>query len=116
MLKLLMDEHIDKSLVRGLLRKEPKLDIVRMQDVGLRTKDDERLLAWAAQENRALITYDTSTIPTAAYARVEAGQSMPGVIVLRSDMTIGQVIEDLLTVAGASLEGEWKDQVVYLPL
>jgi hypothetical protein len=41
---------------------------------------------------------------------------MPGVIVLRSDMTIGQVIEDLLTVAGASLEGEWKDQVVYLPL
>jgi predicted nuclease of predicted toxin-antitoxin system len=50
MLKLLMDEHIDKSLVRGLLRKEPKLDIVRMQDVGLRTKDDERLLAWAARK------------------------------------------------------------------
>jgi predicted nuclease of predicted toxin-antitoxin system len=115
-IKLLTDEHIDKRLIRGLLRREPGLGIVRMQDVGLRTIDDEELLAWAAQEDRVLITYDARTIPTLAYARVLARQHMPGVIILSSEMPLGQVIEELLTVVGASSEGEWESQVLYLPL
>jgi predicted nuclease of predicted toxin-antitoxin system len=116
MLKFMADEHIAKHLIRGLLLREPTLDIIRMQDVGLRTEDDHTLLAWAAQANRLLITYDTSTIPRAAYKRVGAGQVVPGVIVIRSDMSIGRTIEDLLTLALASSPEEWQDQVVYLPL
>ncbi len=33
------DENFNNDIVRGLLRREPKLDIVRIQDVGL---SDER--------------------------------------------------------------------------
>lgn len=116
MLKFMTDEHIAKHLIRGLLLREPTLDIIRMQNVGLRTEDDHKLLAWAAQENRLLITYDTSTIPRAAHKRVGAGQAMPGVIVIRFDMSIGQAIEELLILAGASMEGELNDKVIYLPL
>ena len=116
MLKLLTDEHISKLIVRGLLRREPELDIVRMQDVGLRTKDDEEILAWAAQEGRVLITYDVGTIPTAAYKRVTEGNPRHGVIATRSDMTIGQAIEDLLVVAGANFPDELEGRVLWLPL
>jgi hypothetical protein len=35
MLKLLADENFDNQIVRGLLRRNSKLDIVRVQEVGL---------------------------------------------------------------------------------
>ncbi len=35
MLKLLANENFDNTIVRGLLRRRPSIDIVRVQDVGL---------------------------------------------------------------------------------
>jgi predicted nuclease of predicted toxin-antitoxin system len=115
-IKLLTDEHISKRLIRGLLLREPELDLVRMQDVGLRTGDDASILAWAAQEGRVLITSDASTIPDIANERLARGQPMSGVILLRSDLSIGQAIEELRVSIGASFPGEWEGRVLRLPL
>jgi len=52
MLKLASDENLNNNIVRGLLRKMPDLDIVRIQDAGLIGADDQTVLEWAAQENR----------------------------------------------------------------
>lgn len=52
--RLLADENIDPDLVTGLTRRVPETDIVRVQDVGLRTEDDPTILAWAADERRIL--------------------------------------------------------------
>jgi len=35
MLKLAADENFNNDIIRGLLRRKPDLDIVRIQDVGL---------------------------------------------------------------------------------
>ena len=110
------DEHISRHLIRGLRLREPKLDIIRVHDVGLRTEDDDTLLALAAQENRILVTFDTSTVPRAAYNRVVAGLDMPGVAVIRSDLSIAHIIDDLLLLALASTPEDCQDQVIYLPL
>jgi hypothetical protein len=40
MLKLLVDENFDNTIVRGLFRRNPMLDMVRGQDVGLLGEDD----------------------------------------------------------------------------
>ncbi|WP_016951836.1 hypothetical protein [Anabaena sp. PCC 7108] len=40
MLKLLADENFDNTIVRGLWRRNPNIDIVRVQDVGLLGEDD----------------------------------------------------------------------------
>ena len=61
MLKLAADENFNNNIVRGLLRKEPGLDIVRVQDVGLKGADDPTVLEWAAQEERILLTHDVKT-------------------------------------------------------
>lgn len=50
MLRLAADADLDGRLVRGLLRREPTIDIVRVQDVGMRTASDPEILAWAASE------------------------------------------------------------------
>jgi hypothetical protein len=40
MLRFAADENFNNDIVRGLLRREPDLDIVRIQDVNLSGADD----------------------------------------------------------------------------
>lgn len=56
----------------GLQRRVDGIDIVRVQDVGLRTMDDPAILQWGADEGRVLISRDLKTIPTFAHERVAA--------------------------------------------
>jgi len=80
MLRLLADENFDNTIVRGLLRRRPSIDIVRVQDVSLSGMDEPTVLAWAAEEHRILLTHDVATITRFAYDRVVQGLPMPGVI------------------------------------
>jgi len=115
MLKLLADENFDNTVIRGLFRRNPKIDIVRVQDVGLSGKNDPTILDWAAQEGRILLTHDVSTITRYAYDRVRQGHTMPGVIEVSLDAPVGRVIEDILVLVECSQEGELEGQVQYLP-
>jgi Domain of unknown function (DUF5615) len=115
MLKFLADENFDNTIVRGLFRRNPALDIVRVQDVGLSGKDDPTVLEWSAQEERILLTHDVATITRYAYDRVRQGQTMSGVIEISTDAPIGRVIEDLLVLVECSQEGELEGQIQYLP-
>ena len=115
MLKFLADENFDNTVVRGLFRRSPEIDIVRVQDVGLSGKDDPTILDWAAQEGRILLTHDVSTITRYAYDRIRQGQTMPGVIEVSLDAPVGRIIEDILVLVECSQEGELEGQVQYLP-
>ena len=110
------DENFNNDIIRGLLRRKPDVDIVRVQDVGLSGADDSAVLEWAADEGRVLLTHDVSTITRYAYERVEAGKPMPGVFEVSRDIPMGVVIEDLILLTECSLEDEWEGQVRYLPL
>lgn len=70
MIKFLADENFDNDVIRGLLRKEASMDILRVQDVGLYGANDEMVLAWAAENERVLLTHDVRTITGFAYERV----------------------------------------------
>ncbi len=115
MLRLLVDENFDNTIVRGLFRRNLILDIVRVQDVGLSGVDDPTILEWAAQEGRVLLTHDVATITRYAYDRVREGKAMPGVIEISTDAPIGRVIEDVLVLVACSQDGELEGQVQYLP-
>ena len=110
------DENFNNDILRGLLRRKPDVDIVRVQDAGLSGAGDPAVLEWAAHEGRVLLTHDVSTITRYAYERVEAGKRMPGVFEVRRDLPVGVVIEDLILLTECSLQNEWEGQVRYLPL
>jgi hypothetical protein len=116
MLRLLTDENFNGIIVSGLLKRQPDLEIVRVQDVGLLGAEDSVILEWAAREDRVLLTHDAKTITKYAYERVLAGQRMPGVFELVRTLPFGRAIEEILLIAQASFEGEWEGQVRYLPL
>lgn len=101
------DENLDGAIVRGILRRDPAVDILRLQDAGLAGVEDPQVLEWAAREGRVLLTHDVATITAHAYERVREGEEMPGVIEVVAKVAIGQAIEDILLIAECSLEGEW---------
>ena len=67
MLRLAADENFNGDIVRGLLRRNPTLDIVRVQDVGLSGADDPSVLQWAADQGRIIVTHDISTLAKHAF-------------------------------------------------
>jgi predicted nuclease of predicted toxin-antitoxin system len=102
MLRLVSDENFNGDIVRGLLLRHPALNLCRVQDVGLEEADDPTILAWAATTNRIVLTHNHATMPDFAYARVVAGQPMPGVFVMPDRMAVRQAIEELLLVEACS--------------
>ena len=115
-MRLAADENFNNNIVRGLIRRKPDVDIVRVQDVGLLGADDPAVLEWAALQGRLLVSHDVTTLTKHAYDRVAACLRMAGVFEVPSTLSIGRAVEDPVLIVECSLEGEWEGQVRYLPL
>lgn len=116
MIKFLADENFNNQIVRGVLQQNPDIDLVRVQDVGLKGASDPDVLFWAAQEKRIVLTHDVATMITFAYERIQAGLPMPGLFEVKRRVPVGLVIEEIILIAECSLDGEWEGQVRFLPL
>ena len=116
MLRLLSDENFDNHIVRGLVRRLPAIDLIRVQDVGLLQTDDRTILQWAADQGRILLTHDRRTVPGFALDRVEEGMPMPGVFVVDTRMAVAQAIDETLLIVQCSSEKDWVGLVTYFPL
>jgi hypothetical protein len=84
--------------------------------VGLAAAPDPTILEWAATNDRVLLTHDRRTVPPFAYARVAAGQHMPGVFLVSDDLPTGQAIDEILVAVHCLSPDECKDVVKYFPL
>ena len=116
MLRLLSDENFRGEILRGLRRRLPDVDVVRVQDVGLAGADDPAILAWAATEGRVLVTHDRNTIPEFAYELIRHGLPMPGVFVVDDDLPAGHAIADLLLAVQCGEAIECHGLITYFPL
>ncbi len=116
MLRFLADENLNNDILRGLTRRRPEMNIVRVQDAGLSGADDPRILQLSADEDRVLLTHDVSTISKYAYDRVRAGKRMPGVIEINRSVPIAMAIDELILIAECTLPNEMENMILYLPL
>jgi hypothetical protein len=116
MLRLASDADVHGEIIRGLRRRLPQIDLVRVQDALPEGTPDREVLAWAASESRVLITNDRNTMVGLAYERVAAGEQVPGVIATTNEQSIGSTIDDILLLTESMPEEEIRDQVVvFLP-
>jgi hypothetical protein len=116
MLRLASDADVHGEIIRGLHRRLPEIDLVRAQDALPEGTPDPDVLAWAAAENRILITNDRNTMVGFAYQRVAADKPMPGLIATTNEQSIGSTIDDILLIAEYMPEEEISNQVVvFLP-
>jgi len=115
-LLLAADENFNNDILRGVHRRDPAIDIVRVQDVGLLSADDPSILEWAALAGRVLLTHDVATMSHYAYERVRDGKMMPGIFEIGRHVPIGVAVEEIVLLAVCSHDAEWEGQVRYLPL
>lgn len=100
MLRLAADENFNNDFVRGVLRQTADTDIVRIQDAGFSRAEEPKVLEWAAQTGKVLLTHDVATITRYAYERVRDGkQPMAGVFEIGLGVPIGHAVEDMLLLA-----------------
>jgi predicted nuclease of predicted toxin-antitoxin system len=110
------DENFNNRILRGLVRRLPELDIVRVQDTELYRAADSVVLMWAVHEERVLLTHDEKTMPYFAYEQMRMGKPVAGVIIVERRLPIGLVIEELEIIAVCSTTLDWVNRVQYLPL
>jgi hypothetical protein len=111
------DVDVHGDIIRGLTRRQPGLDLVRVQDALPSAAHDKDVLAWAASENRILITNDRNTMTRFALERIAAEQRMPGLIVTTTAQAIGAAIDEILLIAECLTEEECRLRaILYLPL
>jgi hypothetical protein len=116
MLALLIDNDFRETILKGLLTREPRIDLLRLRDVGLRQAPDPDVLQWAADRVRVVVTHDVNTMVGFAYDRVSRHLPMPGVIAVAQDMPVGQAIEELHLATVCHESDELEKRVLFLPL
>jgi predicted nuclease of predicted toxin-antitoxin system len=88
MLRLLIDQDLDHVILRGLLLRVPKLNVVTAYQAGLGDASDPDLLAGAAAQQLVVVTHDRRTMPSHASARIAGGESVAGVIIVSRRLSL----------------------------
>jgi hypothetical protein len=121
-LRFLLDEHLRGPLWLAILRHNRRagslpIDAVRVGDapdlpLG---SDDPAILLWAEREDRILLTEDIHTMPGHLAQHLNGGQRSPGVFMVSSGCSIGQLVSHLELVAHAGEPADYENPVTYVP-
>jgi hypothetical protein len=114
--RFLADHDLNEQIVTGLFRREPALECVRARDIGMNERSDTEVLTYAADNELIVVSHDVNTMPSAAYERMNSGQKMSGLFMVKQSDPVGPVIANLLLIWSASEAEEWEGQVCFLPL
>ena len=111
---LYLDENVGRAIFKGLRRLG--VDVHRVQDEGQRTTPDPLILDRALANGWVVYTMDDDFLAEACL-RLELGDPFCGVIYNhRTRLSIGQIIEDLYTIAECARSEEYVNRIEYLPL
>ncbi len=114
--RFLADADLNKTIVNGVLRREPSLDFLTAQAAQLRGMGDPEVLALAAEQRRVLVSHDVGTMPSHFSAFKKSGTRSSGVFLIPQSFDVGMAIDELLLVWLASEAADWEDRLVWLPL
>jgi hypothetical protein len=92
------------------------VDVLTAHQVGLSNASDSEVLAWAAEQERILITHDRRTMPYHAASRIARAEKLAGIIIVSRQLPISQVINELEIIVSCSDMIEWENIIKHLPL
>ena len=114
----LLDEHIPDSYRFQLMLRDESLIVWGIGDPGApaRGTSDPEILRWCELHGFVLVTYNRKSMPQHLADHLGEGRHVPGIFALHPEMSMGQIIEELLLLSGASATEEYRDLIVYLPV
>ena len=122
MLSFLFDEDTDGKLRRAVrrhnsLHPDVAIPVVRVGEPAAPPSGtlDPEVLAWAAENELVLVTYDKTTMGGHLADFLAAGHQSPGVFIIRNGSTISALVEILAIIAHAGAAEDYADQVNWIP-
>lgn len=115
-IKLLTDEDFSHRAIRGVRLKLPDVDLVTVQEAGLRTASDRNILKFAAETRRVLLSHDEHTMIAAASRRVRSNLPMPGLLLAPQQTPVGRLVDAIVLIAECSHPTEWNNRIEYMPM
>lgn len=117
-LKYLIDENVNPAYPRQLRRKASDL-VVRVigePDTPSKGTLDPEILIWCEVANFILVTNNRRSMPIHLADHIAQNCHIPGIFILNPDLSIGKNLNELILIARGSFEGEYQDQIIFLPL
>jgi hypothetical protein len=108
------DNDLRRAIVRGVVRREPRIDFRSAQAARLDAVPDPVVLALAADQGRILISHDFETMPS-HFREFTQRRRSPGVLLVRQDLPVGEAIETLLLIWEVSEPDEWVNRLCLAP-
>ncbi|MGI8551283.1 MAG: DUF5615 family PIN-like protein [Dehalococcoidia bacterium] len=112
----LLDENVDPRLGRGIERRWPAMGVrqVGQDDAPAFGTSDPDILRWCEANDVSLVTNNRRSMPPPLREHLAVGRHVPGIFVIEESETIGETMERLALIWGASDGEEYRDQLVYL--
>lgn len=90
-IKFYMDEQVPRAVALGL--RQRGVDVLTVQEAGMRGVTDEQQVAFASQERRVIFTRDTD------FLRIHAeGHPHAGIVYAPQRLAIGTIIRGLMLI------------------
>lgn len=102
--------------MRGVLRREPAIEFMRLRQLSLEASPDAEVLEFAGRERWLVVSHDVNSMTAAAFSLLEAGTAMHGLLLVHQRDAIAPTIESLILIWTASEAEEWMGLVEHLPL
>jgi hypothetical protein len=113
----LLDENVDQAYAPQLRRREQHLKVLVVGEPGAPPKGtlDPEILIWCEEHECILLTNNRKSMPVHLADHIAQGNPVPGIFILNPTMSLGETIEELMLIAGASQSGEYQDTIIFLP-
>lgn len=115
--RFLLDENVSPRLQTGVWRHTPAIDVLRVGDPGAPALGtlDPAILHSLDQTQRLLITHNRVSMPEHLQAHHAAGAHHWGLVWIRPQAQMSELIESVVLIWNASEAEEWVDQLAWLP-
>ncbi|MBD2360301.1 DUF5615 family PIN-like protein [Anabaena minutissima FACHB-250] len=117
-IRYLLDEHLSPAYRSQLVRRNTELVVRIIGDLDVPSKGtlDSDILIWCEINEFILVTNNRKSMPKHLANHLALGRHVPGIFTINTNQSINQIVEELITIAGASFDDEYQDRIEYLPL
>lgn len=115
--RFLLDENVGEVLEDGLQQHWPDIDVMHVGQPSCpaRGTKDPEILAWCESRSVLLVTNNRRSMPLHLRDHLAAGRTCPGILVIRQNVPLRDVIEELGLIWMAGTRDRYRDTIVYIP-
>lgn len=116
-IRFLLDENTSHAILKGLKRRQSEVEVRVIGGEGappLSTKD-ETILGFLEREGYILVSSNRRTMPIHLQEHLQNGGHIPGILLLRQQVSYKQIIDTLELIWLANVPEDFQDQIKYIP-